>query len=328
MATREKPLYRSEIRQRTDRPTSSVILQYTGRRLKFDAEIYGYPEGTFFVASPADVPWPPELEQAAADACVALEALPEAQDVRDATVEALVTEAAVHAPELLAAMAEPRVYWNDWDQRELERKHMIAGRHLQQRTAAAIRQVMLRGGDNIPCPEPPRAPDLPPPTAGDELALPGRRAREAGPASPQPGAARTAPAAPAAADEGAEEATHLPTSVAVHRARDAVVAAREAELPQRLPGGARRRLKRMPPGAYIAHGSDAIDPRADLGAAMADAQAKGTKGNEAVVIDWDGEWPVVVRRYGQDGRTIYKVEDALRRAGLEVEPPEPSAEVG
>lgn len=324
MATREKPLYRSEIRQRTDRPTSSVILQYTGRRLKFDAEIYGYPEGTFFVASPSDVPWPPELEQAAAEACVAVETLPEARELREATVEALVTEAAVHAPELLAEMAEPRVYWNDWDRRELERKHMIAARHLQQRTSAAVRQVMLRGADNIPCPEPPQVPGPPPPAAGDELALPGRERRPGLPASPLPAEPEAAPASPAATDEGAR----LPTSVAVHRARDAIVAAREAELPQRLPGGARRRLKRMPPGTYIAHGSEAIDPRADLGAAMADAQAKGTKGNEAVVIDWDGEWPVVVRRYGQDGRTIYKVEDALRRAGLEVEPPEPSAEVG
>lgn len=325
MATREKPLYRSEIRQRSDRPTSSVILQYTGRRLKFDAEIYGYPEGTFFVASPADVPWPPELEEAAAEACVVLETLPEARDVRDATVEALVTEAAVHAPELLADMAEPRVYWNDWDRRELERKHMIAARHLQQLTSAAVRQVMVRGAHNIPCPEPaPQAPELPPPSAGAELALPGRSRREDAPVVPPSRVPDAAPAAPAAAEE---DTSWLPTSVAVHRARDAVVAAREAELPQRLPGGARRRLKRMPPGVYIAHGSEAIDPRANMSAAMADAQAKGTKGNEAVVIDWDGEWPVVVRRYGQGGRTIYKVEDALRRAGIEVTPDEP-AEVG
>jgi hypothetical protein len=37
---------------------------------------------------------------------------------------------------------------------------------------------------------------------------------------------------------------------------------------------------------------------------------------EAAVIDWDGEWPVVVRRYGSNGCTVYKVEDALKRAGV------------
>jgi hypothetical protein len=44
----------------------------------------------------------------------------------------------------------------------------------------------------------------------------------------------------------------------------------------------------------------------------------GRADREISVVDYDGEWPVVVRRYGQDGRTIYKVEDALRRYGIDV----------
>jgi hypothetical protein len=70
----------------------------------------------------------------------------------------------------------------------------------------------------------------------------------------------------------------------------------------------------MPPAAYVIRG-ETIEPRTDLCAAMADAQAVGRKGAEAVVVDWDGEWPVVVRRYGTDGRTVYKVESALKRHG-------------
>jgi hypothetical protein len=74
----------------------------------------------------------------------------------------------------------------------------------------------------------------------------------------------------------------------------------------------------MPIGLYIAYG-EAMDGRADLCGAMADARNMGRKGRETVVVSWDGEWPVVVRRYGQGGRTIYKVESALRRAGIAIE---------
>jgi hypothetical protein len=74
----------------------------------------------------------------------------------------------------------------------------------------------------------------------------------------------------------------------------------------------------MPPAAYVIYG-DAVDPRRDLCAAMTDARAFGRKGRETVVVDWDGEWPVVVRRYGQGGRTVYKVESVLKRHGIALE---------
>lgn len=310
MGTRNKPLYRTEIRQKTDRPTSSVILQYVGDRLRFDAEIYGYPEGTFFVASHSDVPWPEDLEDAAAEAGVAVESIPDALDIRDAAIQAIVTQAMVEAPELLEDMAQPRVHWNDWDRRELERRHLIAVRRLEQLTSVAVRQTKLRACSvSVPL-ERPALPDMMPPLAGHEMMmLPGRGQCDEIPDSPAISDSDT-PAAPAASYD------RIPTSVAVHKAKDATVAAREAELPQRLPGGDRRRIRQLPPGVYISH-AGALDPRADLSAAMADAQSGATEEHESVVIDWDGEWPVVVRRYGKDGRTVYKVEDALRRAGID-----------
>ena len=88
--------------------------------------------------------------------------------------------------------------------------------------------------------------------------------------------------------------------------------AREHEVPQRLPGGARRALRGLPPGQYIEVAGQLYE-KSDLCAAMNDARNRGRKDREATVIDWDGDWPVVVRRYGQGGRVIYKVETALRR---------------
>ena len=71
----------------------------------------------------------------------------------------------------------------------------------------------------------------------------------------------------------------------------------------------------------MVRGADAPSVRGSLVEAMQDAGkiAAGMRGGdvEVTVIDWDGEWPVAVRRYGGGGRTVYRVEDALKRAGIE-----------
>jgi hypothetical protein len=120
-----------------------------------------------------------------------------------------------------------------------------------------------------------------------------------------------------AEDRDEDEGAYDPRSRTVHRARQALEEARAQELPQRLPGGMRRRLRQAPPAVYILYG-ETMDPRLDLCAAMTDGRSMGRADREISVVDYDGEWPVVVRRYGQDGRTIYKVEDALRRYGIDV----------
>jgi hypothetical protein len=108
-----------------------------------------------------------------------------------------------------------------------------------------------------------------------------------------------------------------PGSETVQKAAQAVEAARESELPQRLPKGSRRRIQRMAPAVYIVAG-ESIESRRDLCAGLTDGRAMGRKGREVSVVSWDGEWPVVVRRYGTGGRIIYKVERALKKAGVEV----------
>jgi hypothetical protein len=75
---------------------------------------------------------------------------------------------------------------------------------------------------------------------------------------------------------------------------------------------------------YVVRGADAPSVRGSLVEAMQDAEKiaagmRAVAGSEVevTVIDWDGEWPVAVRRYGEGGRTVYRVEDALKRAGVE-----------
>lgn len=334
MTRRRQTLYRTEIRHKRDRATDSVILQYVGRHLDFESYVYGYPDGTFFVASIDELSYPPPLIELANELCIDIDAIPDARPLREAMVEAMAAAAMVEAPELLAEMADPEMQWQPWDLRELERKHVIAEARMAELERIVAAEMRRRSDACIQvAPGVSRYVDALPPAAGYETqwgAPPKEDVRAATIPTPEgaeptkessrpeggiPGIAdleRVPEVAEAEVDEDVS-----PASQTVHKALQAVRAAREAELAQRLPGGARRRLRQFPPASYIAYG-EAMDPRADLCAAMTDGRSMGRKGREVTIIDWDGEWPVVVRRYGKEGRTIYKVEDALRRAGVEV----------
>jgi hypothetical protein len=284
-------LYRSEFRVRHDDSLRTSYLVCNDRRLSFFEELYGLPEGAFFSVMYDDVPFRAEVEAMAEKAGVVVGQIVEGQNLRDAVVDALLAEAMVDAPKQLAEMADPPCAWADHDLAILERKHRQAVARVMAAEQLVIGQLRLRtmlfGTAPAPSPSPPVIISEPEPERPEirEIQL----------------------------DEDFE--TYAPSSQVVERAIEATTAARSSELPQRLPAGARRQLNRMPPAAYVIRG-ETIEPRTDLCAAMADAQAVGRKGAEAVVVDWDGEWPVVVRRYGTDGRTVYKVESALKRHGV------------
>lgn len=327
-------LFRSDIRQRTDRPTNSIVLEYVGRRLTFDEYLYGYTPGTFFAVQLADVPYPEDVEEAAREAGLNVEALPDAPRLRQAVAEAIVAGAMVDAPAILAEMAEPEMEWSVSDRIDLERRHRIAEARVREVARLVLNDIRLRrAGIRVPSlavtvPETVLPPLAPVPFCGSDALMRrqegvsvtplvdvtqmSRRLGQAESAETQPGQETIEEAVASGDDE-----LLVPASRTVVRARQAVKAARESELPQRLPSGVRRRLQKMPPGAYVTYG-EVLDVRADLCAALTDARALGRKDREVTVVDYDGEWPVVVRRYGQAGRTIYKVEDALRRAGVEI----------
>ena len=284
-------LYRSDIRRKYDKATRTTYLVCTNDRISFFEDLYGLPEGSFFGVMHDDVPYPDDLRAMAAQAGVALHELVEGRQLQEGVVDALIASAMVDAPKHLADVADPPTYWADHDLYVLERKHRESVARVMTLRRVVEGQLRLRATiRGVPF-----TPVAPPvvEVVTSEVEEPEVREVQI---------------------EGDFE-TYAPTARVVEEAVEAAKAAREAELPQRLPAGARRQLSRMPPAAYVIRG-DVIEPRVDLCGAMADAQAVGRKGAEAAVVDWDGEWPVVVRRYGADGRTVYKVETALRRHGV------------
>lgn len=296
-----RPLSRIDIRRRLDRPTNSAILEYTGRALRFHERVYGFGDGVFLVVSYDEMPYPPKLRALSDELGVPIEATSGAKQLKAAAVDALLAEAMVKAPQMLRDFSEPEVFWQPWDERELERRHVVALARVVELEALAAREMRLRAA-NIPS-----------------------RTAHAGPPEGDGGEGSRLTAESAESEDVTEivsvERPVDPALVTISRVQAAIVRARESELPQRLPNGARRLLQKLVRAQYIIRGTDAPSVRGSVLEAMRDAEqvARGSKGSdvEVTVVDWDGEWPVVVRRYGPGGRTVYRVEDALRRAGAE-----------
>lgn len=332
-ATVVTPLSRHDVETYTDKPTNSVVLKYVGRHLAFFETLYGYPEGVFFAANLDELPLPEKLLEIAERWRIDLDSILEVKGLRKAVAECLAAQALIEAPEFLAEVAEPDAFWHDWDRRDLERRHRIALAKVVRHSRLAENEVRLRasgltspsiGIDSVSAQEgfmPPPVPvfaerpvavetDCPPPAPSPPVNLTVQTSDCDPSPSPEPDD-----------EEGDEEDANvggfLPDSVTVIRARVAMKLARENEVPQRLPGGARRALRPMLPGVYVEVAGQLYE-KSDLCAAMNDARNRGRKDRESSVIDWDGEWPVVVRRYGRGGRVIYQVETALRRNGIEM----------
>jgi len=228
--------------------------------------------------------------------------------VKMAAVDALIAEGLVKAPQMLRDFAEPEVFWQPWDARELERRHVVTIARIVELEALAERELRLRAAQ-MPVdvltvlPEPlPRedvgeVPGLTPETAESEIVT---------------------------EIFSDDRPTVDPALATLAKVQMAITSARESELAQRFPNGTRRALQKLVRAQYVVRGADAPSVRGSLIEAMQDAEnmARGMRKTagcdvEVTVVDWDGEWPVIVRRYGDGGRTVYRVEDALKRAGLE-----------
>jgi hypothetical protein len=309
-----KYLQRQDVRQHADSATDSILCRYLGRAVEFDGYMYGYPDGTFFAVQVSAIPWPPEVEREALRLRIQVDALVEAKKLQRAVGESLVAQALVNAPALIQELTEDEVpEWHFSDRRDLERRHRIADARVQELTRLVVTEIKLRAsGLSSPSLRLPTVADFLPPAPSPPAPAP------IVVVAPEPAPFPASPAAttePAGEDEvDDDQAPFSEGSAVVQQLREAVEGARQSELPQRLPGGIRRRLQRMPPGAYLFF-RDQLEVRSDLCAALTDARSFARKNDETVVIDYDGEWPVVARRFGQGGRTIYRVEAALRRQG-------------
>jgi hypothetical protein len=315
-SAKPRALSRLDIRRRNDRATNSAVLEYTGRALRFHERVYGFADGVFLVVSYDEMPFPPGLRALSDDLGVPVEALSVAKTLKTAAVDALLAEGMVKAPQMLHDFAEPEVFWQPWDARELERRHVVALARVVELEALAERELRLRAAKVV----------LEPVSEHRASTTAHLYLEE----SPVPGRAALSGLTPESAES--EIVTEIlsagrpvdPAFVTVARVQAAVAQARESELAQRLPNGARRALQKLVRAQYVIRCSDAPSVRGSLVEAMQDAEtmAAGMRkvaGDdvEVSVIDWDGEWPVVVRRYGAGGRTVYRVEDALKRAGIE-----------
>jgi hypothetical protein len=105
--------------------------------------------------------------------------------------------------------------------------------------------------------------------------------------------------------------------------RDATRAARDRDVPQRLPAGSRKAVEASPPGALVWANSKVSVCRS-IEDAIGGARAVAVKGMDAAVIDWDGEQPVLVRKFTAGGVTAYRCEDSVKVAKADA-PDEPAA---
>jgi hypothetical protein len=205
----------------------------------------------------------------------------------------------LQAPVHLEEVASPRTEWSPSDARSLEHALLAAENKLNE----VKRLIESRLNRRIVTVH-----DLPPVRPTYQY-VPPARLYDARPPPPPP------PPAPEPTPEPQPLDGPLETSEATGaRVMAAVKVAREQELQQRLPGGARRALARLPAGLYLAKGSS-LELKTTICAALVAGAEGGRRSGESTIIDWDGEWPVVARRYGENGRIVYRVEQALRRSG-------------
>lgn len=342
--TRGNSLQRSDIQKHSRRGV--VTLSYAGRCRKRVARLHGQDEDTFFVLNGAVVPLPDEIEELAQQVGVTLVGSQTETQFRQLVTEALLAEAIEKAPEHLLTITGMYLEWPDSTLVTLERDTKSA----EARLDALIREVTARLKTKLVQAQSLPVFDWMPTTAAPERREPVHAAssahsaaaaalqdpsllrrpgedhlpfydslvRKAGPVDGEPGLA-SAPEPeplPQAAVVGASETV-------LSKIRDATRAARDRDTPQRLPAGARKAVEASPPGALVwANGK--VNVCRSIEDAIGGARAVAVRGVDAAVIDWDGEQPVLVRRFTAGGITAYRCEDSVKVVKVDA-PEEPAA---
>jgi len=282
-------LSKTMFRRDVDSATGDHVLRYRGPG-KWIGRLYGYGHDAFFTVTPRELPLPTELWPVADKAGLPLDRHPLVETFRKSVIDALMAEALVEAPVLLEEYVAAPLAWSEAVGIALEREHVSAlnrvrglveemKRDLERRIRIKERSIGL---------EPNRVPDK-----DIEISIPVPESVEDTKSSVQPPS---------------------PVPDKVHAA---IKAAREAQLPQRIPSGIRRRLGKMSPGIYLVDVEEKNFVQDKLGDLTAGFDVARASKRVVIVIDWDGEWPVVVRKFGIDGVAVYKVEQAASRAGVE-----------
>lgn len=302
--TRGTTLQRSDIQKHARR--GIVTLAYTGRVKKRVARLHGQDENTFFVVNAAAIPLPDDIEELAQQAGVTLIDSPTEASFRQLVGEALVAEALENAPEHLLAVTGVDFEWPDSTLVTLERDTKEA----ELRLDALIREVTARLRSKTV----ERMPvyDWVPVSASTERREQAQGAPRRAVARPVDDEEDEPEPAPSPAPAPLPPSTGIAASEAVlMKIRDATRAARDRDVPQRLPAGSRKAVEASPPGALVWANSKVSVCRS-IEDAIGGARAVAVKGMDAAVIDWDGEQPVLVRRFTAGGITSYRCEDSVK----------------
>lgn len=266
-------------KREVDGTTGDHVLRYRGPG-KWIGRLYGYGLDVFYAVSSRELPYPEDLRSMTVEAGISPDKHPLITPFRIAVIDALMAEALVQAPELLAEYVALPLVWSEPMGLSLEREHVRALERVRSIVDEWKRDLQRRMRTHERFAEPVIIePVQPEPVVEEPKVVP------------------------------------VPQSV-LTKIHVAIGAAREAELPQRLPSGVRRLFSKLPSGVYLVEGKD-ISPSSNLETALSLAKTRAVeKKSEIVVVDFDSEWPVVVRKFGSDGTVVYKVEAAVSRAGI------------
>ncbi|HEY5658191.1 MAG TPA: hypothetical protein VIY27_10425 [Myxococcota bacterium] len=283
-------LRRHDLR-RVHRPTTGeLVLEYAGREpIAWTARVEGYPAGVLAVVSRSDVALPPTLEVCAADAQVELADHPMVPRLRSLVAEALLAAHRENAPALIEHLSGLEVTWAPGAAHSVSE----CARRARGTVDLTVNQL---ASDLAARARRRRASEI----MNAKRSLPATPAAEAALAALQPAPPRPPTRAPVFTDEALESL-----------ARD-VEQARKSDMPQRLPHGARRSLFRLAAGIYLCE-DGLLSPYPTLREALEQAARIDSRSLDRAVIDWDGEWPVMVRRFGEGGFPGYRLDRAIQR---------------
>lgn len=308
-----------------------LTLTYNGRVKTRVARLHGHDENTFFVVNTNAIPIPDEIEDLAQQAGTTLAGSATEESFRRLVADAIVAEAIENAPEHLLEITGVSFVWPDSTLVSLERDT----REREERVEGLIREVRLRLRAKIS----ERIPVfdwVPPSTEYSPIAQSSGARTEAGRGATMRGDAPRAtepePEPQPELDFSIRDEALRPSEAVLAKIREAVRVVREKDIPQRLPAGARRVIEASPPGILIWTNGKVL-PCPSLGDALVAGRAHALKkpatsenAHDTVIIDWDGEQPVLVRRFKPgSGATSYRCEDSAKAVKAEAAEETPEA---
>jgi hypothetical protein len=280
-------------------PSGEIALTYTGSDVReWTGRIEGYPVGFLAVVSRDEVALPPQLRVCAEDAGIALEDHPIVPRLRAAVADALYANHCTNAPALLESLTGLEVVWAPGAQRSAEDRERRAFDVVKRAIAEAARDLAARGRRR----------------RMREVMHQSVRVETSSPDAATLLEHMQRPTARVPVPERPEYPTRAPVfdeDVLARIAAD-IQGARAEEMPQRLPNGVRRALLRMRAGVYVVE-DGLLTPFSELKRALDQAARIDSRSTSRSVVDWDGEWPVLVRGYGERGLPGYRLDEALVR---------------